>query len=257
MEEIGRDIIIGSHSIAEALSNAERDRKVLYGTDKGVSAFKSQYPAMKPILNDIEVRTMSEAEFHSEAQKIFLSLGHEYYKIPSHIYLLADSLPIFGPDWVFHLVKKGQGKFLALDQVTDVHNAGAILRTAAFFGIDAVVTGSKGIFGLTPSFFRIASGGVEHVKMVKCSGLSGFISKFQELGGRCLGFKEDAPKISKQSVKEDQSLCLVFGAEDKGLSHAVERVLQEFVSLDATGKIKTLNVSVAAAVAMEKFLGGA
>ena len=109
----------------------------------------------------------------------------------------------------------------------------------------------KNNFGHTPSFSRIASGGLEHVKIVKCASLPKFITKLQKSGVRCFGLSEHASEELKDSEIGEKN-CLILGAEDVGLSNAVTRILDKTLSLKALGNTKSLNVSVAAALAMDK-----
>ncbi len=62
-----------------------------------------------------------------------------------------------------------------LDQITDVHNAAAIMRSAAFYGVDCVLISQKGNFGMGPNFARIASGALEYVKIIQFSPQTTFL----------------------------------------------------------------------------------
>ena len=141
-----------------------------------------------------------------------------------------------------------------MDQVTDVHNGAAILRTASFFGVDCVLVAMKGNFGRSPTFSRIASGSIEHVKIIKVASLPKTLNKLKDKKVLCIGLSEHAG-AELEPINYDYSTCLVLGAEDVGLSNAVSRVLDKNVSLRARGEIKSLNVSVASAIAMEKIWG--
>ena len=192
--------------------------------------------------------------FQQESQKIFKEEGFEYQRIMSGVLLCCGALPELDISWInIKLAKKEKVRLLCLDQVTDVHNAAAIFRTAAFYGVDAIIVAVKGNFGRSPSFARIASGALEHVPLIKSASLPRTLQLLKEKQITCLGLSEHS-ETTDASLAGEGGICLVMGAEDKGLSHAVERILDFRVSLFAKGPIKTLNVSVAAALAMEKFL---
>lgn len=240
------DIIIGLHSIECALRNSKRTHRLLLTSDK---KFASKAP------ESLDVKMVRENEFQNEAQKIFKEYNVPYSRIPSGALLVSNSLPESGPAEIYSELESGKVlKILCLDQVTDAHNAAAILRTAAFFGVDFVVSSQKGGFGMSPGFFRIASGATESVKLGRCATLPKFLTKLQEKEVTCIGFSEHK-SASDLEISGEKSICLVMGAEDKGLSHAVQRILTHCVSLSGSGEIKSLNVSVATALAMNKFFG--
>jgi 23S rRNA (guanosine2251-2'-O)-methyltransferase len=169
--------------------------------------------------------------------------------------MLVSPIEVLDPSWIYNQLESRIAlKILALDQVTDAHNGAAIMRTAAFYGVDVILISSKGNFGLGPNFARIASGACEHVKIVRCSALPKTITKLKDLGVMCVGLSEHATEeLNKLDTKN--SVCLVLGAEDVGMSHAVSRVVDQTIAFKPLGKIKSLNVSVAAAIAMEKIFG--
>lgn len=242
------DLIIGTHSIAAALKNSQRSKHWLFATGEGLQKLFKEYPDLKNL--DFKQEKLSAHEFQEETKYQFKELGYEYRRIPSGLLLKTSVLAMKSAGWLFSNLKP-DSKILCLDQVSDIHNAAAILRTASFYGVDALVLSSKGNFGLTPAFYRLASGGSEHVTLIQVSNLSKFLTQLQEKNVRCLGLSEHAEAVEVE--KKEGPLCLVLGSEEKGISHAVLRVLNEKISLLSQGSIVSLNVSVAAGVAMEKF----
>lgn len=265
------DLIIGIHSIVEALKNRERKNHFLIATEKGLSLLKEK--ERLSIKNsrgtdswskDISIKIVSNEAFNELSQKSFKELGYTYSKISSQLLLKTSPLNINGVSWLLdklnslkasasdHEQSKQEIKILALDRVTDVHNGAAILRTAAFYGVNALIMSIKGNFNLTPAFYRIASGATEHVPIVKCHNLSRIIQQMQEKGVECIGLTEHASGDIIDKNSGHLGRCLVLGSEDEGLSNAVERVIKKKIRLESKGKILTLNVSIAAAVAMER-----
>ncbi len=92
------------------------------------------------------------------------------------------------------------------------------------------------------------------MSLVKTNNLPKTIAKLLELETEVIGFCETGEESSEKRERGDNCFALVLGAEDTGLSFAVKRLLVKKFKLVPKGKIQTLNVSVAAAVAMEKFL---
>lgn len=247
-----RDLIIGIHSIAEALNNSQRGFWKILATTEGLNELKKR---MGGKIEKAEIKVLAPHDFQQESQKIYRQYDFEYQRIMSGVLLECGALPDLDPNWVMEKLAKGEKlKLMCLDQVTDVHNAAAIFRTAAFYGVDAIIVSVKGVFGRSPSFARIASGSQEYVRLIKCASLPRTLTTLKEKGVTCVGLSEHSDTTSVDSLAGEGGICLVMGAEDKGLSNAVERILDFRVALEAKGPIKTLNVSVAAALAMEKFL---
>ena len=249
------DMIIGIHSIAEALKNPERGIVNIVATDEGLDELKKRGGLSRNDIPMDKVRILEGHTLQEEAKKIYRELDLEFQRVPSGVYLLVSPVKIYEPTWLYEqLDSRIPLRILALDQVTDAHNGAAIMRTAAFYGVDAILISAKGNFGLGPGFARIASGATEHVKIVRCSTLPKSLTKIQELGATCIGLSEHATE-NLEDLDTTKAVCLVLGAEDVGMSHAVGRVVSKTISFKPKGKIKSLNVSVAAAVAMEKIFG--
>lgn len=245
-------VIVGPHSIIEALNNSNRSSLRLLASEDGLSELKKHSSFDKESLGRVEVKIISSHKLQEIAKKIYKDKGYNYTRVPGQALLITSSIEIKDLAWLYDkTISQDKIKILCLDQVTDGHNAAAIMRTAAFYGIDCILTASKGVFGISPSFSRIASGALEHVSLVRCSSLPKALKKLSDMGVECVGFSEHS-SVSSSDIFEERGICLVLGAEDVGLSNAVMRVLNKTISLQAIGNIKSLNVSVAAAVAMEK-----
>ena len=249
------DIIIGIHSIAEAILNPKRKLIKLITIEEAYQALLLYHPDIKKRLQELtgKIEKVDSNRFAQLSERIYKASNFKYNRIPSGALLETQSLEIFEVDQLYDFCKSNQKlKLLALDQVSDVSNGGAILRTAAFFGVHGMIVAQKGNFGLTPSFFRLSSGAVEHVKIYRCHNLPKTLSKIKEIGVRLIGLSEHSNSIS-QSQQLNQSTCLVMGAEEKGISNAVSRIIDENFSIRTQGSIKSLNVSVATGLAMEYF----
>lgn len=250
------DLIIGIHSILCALKNKSREIYRLVGTEEIIDEIKKTAD-----LSEIQVDMYASHKVQEEAKKYFRDLELEYHRVPSGVFLIASALDLLDVKELYRTVslasqKNEKLKILCLDQVTDVHNAAAIVRTANFYGIDYIVTPDKKSFGLTPSFFRIASGAAEYIKIVGVSKLPKTIAKLKELGVECLALSEHAKgKLTTEILLDGGSLCLILGREDVGISNAVLRLVENHIALESFGETKSLNVSIAAAITMEKCFG--
>lgn len=243
-----RQIIVGLHSVEEALKNTDRIHHELVISNKSTSLLnKLERPA------DLKITTLNDHSFQERAKKEFKNFDFTYKRVSSGIMLISDVLEEKNISWIYDQAeKKEELKILCLDQVTDAHNGAAIMRTAAFYGIDAIVIASKGNFGKSPSFTRIASGALEHVNIVRVPSLSTALKKIKDKGIFCVGLSEHA-NVEASEIAKEKKICLVVGAEDVGMSNAVKRSVEHVVALVPRGEIKSLNVSVAAAMAMGLF----
>lgn len=247
------DLIVGIHSIAAAIQNSEREIIKLVLSDEGEEELLKRSNLNKAALSKINVERVSGHKLQELAKEYYKQLELEYHRVPSQVFLIASKLKILETTELYSLAKKESIKLLCLDQISDVNNAAAIIRTAAFYAVDAVILPGKKSFGLTPSFFRIASGATEYIKLINASNLTKVISKLNELGVITIGLSEHANKsLSNEVLDNSKKVCLVLGKEDTGISNAVMRQVTYELSLTPKGEIKSLNVSAAAAISMEK-----
>lgn len=248
-------IIAGTHSIKAALANSKRKCLEVYATEDGFKTFlKLNKMSRQDVSNKVDkINVVLPHQFQQHAIKFFRDLGFEYTKINSGIFLIAKSLPELTWQELTKIFKTQ--KVVALDHVTDVHNAAAIIRTCAFYNVGALIVEMKGTFSLSPGLSRIASGGLESVRIFTTNNLSATLRSLKQQDVTIIGLSEEAPK-QPANVQLDKSaqICLVFGSEDKGLSHAVERELSSHISIPCAENalITSLNVSVAVAVTLER-----
>lgn len=246
------DIIVGIHSIGEALLNKNRVHDTLFLTDESKNELIKLTAVTNSDLENINIEMVSPHRIQEEGKKFYRQKEFDFHRIPSQMFLLTSDIETKDQAWLYQEVENHEDiKILALDQVTDVHNAGAILRTAAFYNVSVVIIPNKGTFGINPSFYRIASGATEHVKIVPVNSLSKTINKLTEKNVCTIALSEHSENPYSKSL-ENKKNCLIVGKEDVGISNAVMRAATHQLSLPTQGAIKSLNVSVAAAVAMEK-----
>ena len=250
------DLIMGIHSIREAILNPERASFLLIGTDNGI---RELIKGMNKEFSEKVYKNSEVVSLHAmqeKAKKYCALMGFNFSRVMSQVFMVTVSRELYSVSRALKEIERSDGtKIICLDSVTDSHNAAAILRTASFYGVSYIVTSAKGSFGKGPTFSRIASGALEHLKIVKTPSLPKFIRSLKERNVSCIGLTEHADLSLEDAGKEDLDnplICLVFGSEDRGLSNAVLRVIPKKLSLKSSGMIKSLNVSVATAISMEK-----
>jgi 23S rRNA (guanosine2251-2'-O)-methyltransferase len=134
---------------------------------------------------------------------------------------------------------------VALDEVQDVQNLGAIARTAEVAGVTGLVIPERRSAEVTPAACKASAGAVEHLPIARVRNLADFLGEAKEAGLWCYG--ADAGGRDYGEVDFSGGLVLVLGAEGKGLRPRVASSCDELVSLPVRGRIASLNVSAAAA----------
>jgi 23S rRNA (guanosine2251-2'-O)-methyltransferase len=146
---------------------------------------------------------------------------------------------------------------IVLDQVTDPHNVGAIMRSAVAFGAGALITTQRHSPHESGVLAKSASGALEHIDLIEVRNLADALGELHEAGFQTLGLDSDGPAELEQSFAGER-VALVLGAEGKGLRQKTRETVTALARLDMPGAIRSLNVSNAAAVALyaaRRFLG--
>ncbi len=144
--------------------------------------------------------------------------------------------------------KRGEPAFLlALDQVQDPRNLGAILRSAEATGVHGVIVPKHHSVGLTPAAAKSAMGAAEHIPVARETNLVNALEVLKKEGVWCVGSVPAGGQLP-WSLDLSGPLCLVLGGEGEGLRPLVAKSCDFLVSLPMRGQIGSLNVSAAAAV---------
>lgn len=138
---------------------------------------------------------------------------------------------------------------LVLDQVTDPHNVGAILRSAVAFGAGALITTARHSPQESGVLAKSASGALEHIDQIEVRNLADALEQLHEAGFQTIGLDSDGPAELERTFSGNR-IALVLGSEGKGLRHKTRETVAALARLDMPGAIRSLNVSNAAAVAL-------
>jgi 23S rRNA (guanosine2251-2'-O)-methyltransferase len=138
---------------------------------------------------------------------------------------------------------------LILDQVTDPHNVGAIMRSAVAFGAGAIITTARHSPQETGVLAKAASGALELISHIEVRNLADAIGELHELGFTTIGLDSEGPLELEHTMAAGR-IALVLGAEGKGLRQKTRETVSHLARLDMPGAIKSLNVSNAAAISL-------
>ena len=228
----GDDLVVlyGWHPVVEALRNPRRRVRRLLATENGAKRLAEAAPelaATADIVRPDEIGRLVEPD-----------------AVHQGLYLEADPLPSPTLDTL-----TDAGLVLALDQITDPHNVGAIVRTAAAFGVEAIVTTARHSPGATGVLAKSASGGLEHVPFLVVRNLAEALIALGERGFQRIGLDSEGA-VPLGAVEARRPTVLVLGAEGKGLRQRTRACCDVVARLDMPGAIKSLNVSNAAAICL-------
>ena len=135
-----KNLIIGVHAIRAAVANPERRDFELIMTEEG----RKELGATLSNRDEIQYSVLNRHHFQEKVKQIYRELGLEYHRVTGGAALLCSAIRIKTPDNLYQLCKSREKlKIVILDGVTDVHNAGAIVRTASFYNTDVILVGGN------------------------------------------------------------------------------------------------------------------
>ena len=226
----GPVILYGWHTVAAALANPQRRIHQLWLSENAARRLADDH---------IDTRVTPEIVRPSLIDQ---RLGPDAV----HQGLLAEADPLPSPD-IDTLPL--EGIVLVLDQITDPHNVGAILRSAAAFAVKAIVTTARHSPEATGVLAKSASGALELVPIVTVQNLARALTELNDQGFMTVGLDSEGAE-DLGAVKLRQPLALVLGAEGNGLRQLTRETCGVVARLDMPGEIKSLNVSNAAVLAL-------
>lgn len=143
------------------------------------------------------------------------------------------------------------GPLVYLDGVQNPHNLGSILRTAAHFGVGAVVGAEGHLPPLSPAAVRVAEGAAEHVPVVALANPGPDLARLKKAGFELVATtSRGGEPLWTASWGPAERLLIVMGSEGEGLSRAVERACDRTLEIPGTGVVESLNVSVACGIVL-------
>jgi 23S rRNA (guanosine2251-2'-O)-methyltransferase len=232
-------VLAGRRSVLEALRGKTRIRRVF----------------IEPQRADPEVREATEARSiplahrdRSELDRLSEGVRHQ------GVVALAEDYPFCDVDELVDR-KDRPVTLVALDQVTDPQNLGAIIRSAVTLGLDGLIIQKHRAAGITASVVRASAGATEHASIARVTNLQKTLLSLSEAGLEIIGLDAGGDKDVRDLPPSSTGRVLVVGSEGKGLRRMVRERCDMVVQIRQEGPMDSLNASVAAAIAMYEITG--
>jgi 23S rRNA (guanosine2251-2'-O)-methyltransferase len=226
----GVAILYGWHTVAAALANPRRTIRKIFATENAAHRLREEGLPL-PVSPEIVRPDAIAARLSPDA-------------VHQGLLVEAEPLPALDIEDI-----EAAGTVLVLDQITDPHNVGAILRSAAAFAVSAIITTARHSPEATGVLAKSASGALDLVPIVTVQNLARALTELKERGFLTVGLdSEGETDLSQAPLRAP--LALVLGAEGRGLRQLTRQTCDIRARLDLPGALKSLNVSNAAAVAL-------
>lgn len=222
----------GRHAVIAALANPERTVRRIWGTREALTAL--DLPPVLPV-------TFADVA----------DLGRMVPQDAPHQGLVAEVEPL-ADIWLAELLERGlndQRPLIVLDQVTDPHNVGAVLRSAAAFDALGLVTQDRHAPPESGALARSASGALELVPWVRVVNLARALDEIAEAGFWRIGLTGHASQTLAQAMGSAK-VALIFGSEGEGMRQNTEAHCDQLAKLPISPRVESLNISNAAAIAL-------
>ena len=226
----GPAILYGWHTVKAALENPARRIHRLLATENALRRLADDGVAL-PVQPEMVRPDVIDARLGPDAV---------------HQGLLAEADPLQAPPAA---ELEPDGIVLVLDQITDPHNVGAIMRSAAAFAARAIITTARHSPEATGVLAKAASGALELVPLVTVQNLARGMEDLRGRGFMLVGLDSSGER-DLADLPLRAPLALVLGAEGKGLRQLTRATCDALARIDLPGEIKSLNVSNAAALAL-------
>lgn len=231
--------LYGNHAVLSALENSKRKLRRFVLTVESARALTDTLERIRGVrpLPQPDIIDKQELERLLPPGAVHQGIG-----------LLTEPLPVPTIEDIARDAA-GEAVIMVLDQVTDPHNVGAILRSAAAFGALAVVVPDRHSPDETGALAKAASGALERMPLIRVTNVVRTLDDLKQAGFWVAGMAGEATQ-TLASQKLSGKIALVMGAEGEGLRRLTREHCDYLVKLPMTGQVESLNVSNAAAVAL-------
>jgi 23S rRNA (guanosine2251-2'-O)-methyltransferase len=232
-------IIAGPRAVAEALRSEASQIAVVY-----LAVDKANRSPLKEIADAADrARVRCEPRERAELDRLagplrhqgVLAMGGQYEYFPTEVVLqLAKPSPLL----------------IALDQITDPQNLGAVVRSAVAFGADGLLILKDRAAAVTPSAIRASAGATEYARIARVTNMARTLQQLSEQGLQIIGLDGSASELLSDIDYPQGGRVLVVGSEGKGIRRLVKEHCDSLARIELFGPIASLNAAAAAAVAL-------
>jgi 23S rRNA (guanosine2251-2'-O)-methyltransferase len=235
---INTDMIYGTRAVMEAIHAGRQIERILF--QKGISN-----ELVRELIQLARQHGVSFTYVPPEKLNRLSSKNHQ------GVICLLSSIEYASLDNIIHATYS-EGRepfFLMLDRITDVRNFGAIARTAECAGVSAIIIAEKGNAPITSDAMKTSAGALHHLPVCREKDLKKTVTLLRENGIMVVACTEKATRHIYE-VEFNRPVALIMGSEEDGISDDLIRQADELVKIPMKGQIGSLNVSVAAGVAI-------
>lgn len=237
----GHELIAGRNPVAEAVRAGVPIERVFLATGNATddrveevvrAAARSGAPVFEVSRHDLDVAADGAAH-----QGVAI-------EVPAYEYADVADLIVAAKQQI------GVPLLVALDQVTDPHNLGAVLRSAGAFGADGVIIPERRSAGVTTAAWKVSAGAAARVPVARATNLVRALQECQQAGFFVVGLDGGSDVAIRDLGLADGPLVLVTGAEGAGLSRLVRETCDQVVSIPISSRVESLNAAVATGIAL-------
>ncbi len=230
-------LLLGPRSVSEALRANAAELSVVYVSDEARRELVELAALARERGVSVETRAQGELSVlaRGERHQGVLAIAGSYPYLSFEE--LAAKLP-------------ARALVVALDEITDPHNFGAIVRSAVAFGAHGVITLKQRAAPVTPVVVRAAAGATEHARIARVTNLAQTLATLARDGFEVIGLAAEGAQDLRTLGPSEAPRALVIGSEGRGLRRLVRERCSQLVRIPMAGPIASLNASVAAAIAL-------
>ncbi|MFC1659347.1 23S rRNA (guanosine(2251)-2'-O)-methyltransferase RlmB [Pseudomonadota bacterium] len=238
-----RSYIYGKHPVLMAILHKKRELKKLFVTDRTIKIFEKFIQQNSIILpKNLKIEKVNNKYITSLTSKNAVHQG---------FLLECSSTPKLSLNTFLNSIQTDMKKLpniLILDEITDPHNIGAIIRSASAFEFENIIITEKNSPKDSSIISKSSAGMVETVNLIQVTNLNSTIKELKEIGYWIIGLDSSA----KQNINETEfkNIALITGSEGKGIKELVKKNCDILVKIPMSNKVESLNASVATGIAL-------
>lgn len=234
-------LVAGLHPVRELLRAGRTVHSVSIATGRGATDVVDEILALAAE-RGVAVHEVDRADLDRRTE----GLAHQ------GVVATAPPFPYASlPDLLGRAAERGEPPFLvALDGVTDPHNLGSVARTAEAVGAHGLIIPTRRAVGVTPVVEKAAAGALAHLALAQVTNLARTLRVLGDDGVWSVGLDSDVPDSLYDTELLTEPVVLVVGSEGRGLAHLSQVRCDHLAHLPMYGRVGSLNVSVAAGVAL-------